>query len=413
MSLIIILSVIVTILLIISIASLFILYRQNRNLCQRALLSLKNAGIHKTLARVKRYHMQNSNEEIVTDTSEWIEYDDALSIAVKLTGGFGDYIISAKVVEELLALATCKMVVYAEKEEFARAVYASYPDTTINLRDDFALQAGRYDLAIDIEHFIECVNYRRDKVKSVSEELATRIDYLLVHYDDIYVDIEQQWYRERVRFEKCRIDGLDRWTEQRMGQTFDIADKKIQLPLLDRYRDCIERIGLADKKYITINYGADAIQLGRTQLKLWPKDNLESFVKLFHKTYPTVGVMQLGAKNADKIAGADLYVFGEKIEATKWILKNSLFHLDCEGGLVHLASQLDTKCIVLFGPTPVHMYGYEQNINLHNDECDYCMGLTEQWAYECYKGYEYCHCLKNITPEIVLTAIRQNNLIPA
>lgn len=112
-------------------------------------------------------------------------------------------------------------------------------------------------------------------------------------------------------------------------------------------------------KYITINFGADVMRIGQTQLKLWPKENLEKFVNIFKNAYPDYQVVQLGSADATRIKNVDIYVLGKSIELTKWILKKSSCHVDCEGGLVHLATQFGTKCIVIFGPTPVHMYGYK------------------------------------------------------
>lgn len=402
---------IIVLLLNIVIALLLIVYRQNHELCNKAFVSIKTIGLIKTLKKIKHYRKLRHHTIETSDRTEWIEYEDAISVAVRVTGGFGDYIISAKVVEELLALADCRIELFAEKQEFAKAVYREYPNLVFNFKDEFITLASRYDLAFDVGHFIECFNYRKEKVKAISKGLADRVDYLVAHYDDIYIDIEQQCYRERIRFEKCKLDGLDRWTELRMGKTFDIKDKKVRIPMAEEYENCLEKLGLVSKRYITINYGADAMRIGLKQLKLWPKDNLEAFIRLFHEKYTDICIVQLGAKNAEKVAGVDLYIFGENIENTKWILKQSLLHVDCEGGLVHLATQLNTKCVVLFGPTPVHMYGYKQNINLHNNECDYCMGLTEDWAYKCFKGYCECNCLRNITPEYVMSTIEQEQII--
>jgi ADP-heptose:LPS heptosyltransferase len=51
-------------------------------------------------------------------------------------------------------------------------------------------------------------------------------------------------------------------------------------------------------------------------------------------------------------------------------------HIDDEGGLVHMATALGTKCAVLFGPTPVGIFGYEQNINICADTCKECFGIV-------------------------------------
>lgn len=88
----------------------------------------------------------------------------------------------------------------------------------------------------------------------------------------------------------------------------------------------------------------------------------------------------------------------------KYILKNALFHLDCEGGLVHLATAIGTKCIVLFGPTPLKYYAYPQNVNIHTGVCEGCMDLSDNWPYECINNKRQC-CMYSITPEMVMKNI--------
>ncbi len=89
------------------------------------------------------------------------------------------------------------------------------------------------------------------------------------------------------------------------------------------------------------------------------------------------------------------------MEVTKWVLKKSLLHIDCEGGLVHLATQLGTKCIVLFGPTPINMYAYPQNINLVSPKCSNCMGTHKDWAFSCIKDLGHALCMYDLNPKEV------------
>ena len=103
------------------------------------------------------------------------------------------------------------------------------------------------------------------------------------------------------------------------------------------------------------------------------------------------------------IEGADRYIIGEDLEVAKYVLKNSLFHFDCEGGLVHIATQLGTKCFVVFGPTPIWFMGYEQNVNIAPKVCGECKGLITDWYTRCYRGYSTPACMASIKPEEVLT----------
>ena len=91
---------------------------------------------------------------------------------------------------------------------------------------------------------------------------------------------------------------------------------------------------------------------------------------------------------------------------TAVILKNSICHVDSEGGLVHMSAQMSTPCVVSFGPTPVYYYGYERNINIVSPACSDCMATTPQWSKVCSRGMQVPVCMKAITPDMLLDGIK-------
>ena len=95
---------------------------------------------------------------------------------------------------------------------------------------------------------------------------------------------------------------------------------------------------------------------------------------------------------------------GQDIELIKYVLKNAIFHLDSEGGLTHLATQLGTKCIVLFGPTQVELLGYSQNINIVASTCKGCYFLYDDMM-KCARDLQEPECMHSITPELVMEKV--------
>lgn len=67
--------------------------------------------------------------------------------------------------------------------------------------------------------------------------------------------------------------------------------------------------------------------------------------------------------------------------------------------MVHLATQLGTRCVVLFGPTPSWFYGYEQNINIVAEICKECLRLYPDWQTKCINMTD--QNAYSITPEKV------------
>lgn len=362
-----------------------------------------------TLAVLRKvaYYLDDRTLRLHTNGAVSRFSDAYLHIAFRPTGGMGDYIISARVLEDLQALAPVRLDVYAEKLVFGHAIYGNRPGVKVLPEERFWECCGKYDLALTVEHFIHVEMVDRKRVRKISKDIYGRLRYLEKHWKKLYVDIPQQCWRERVQFERCRLLGLDRWTEQRMGAFLPIRSRKVYIPLLDRFEKMYLAQPFHGKRYITINYGADKMRPGQVQLKLWPKGHLREFVRQFKTVHPDILVLQLGAKDAERIPCVDDYVLGESIELTKFILRDSLCHVDCEGGLVHLAHQFDTRSVVVFGPTPVHMYGYRENINLTSAKCQNCMGLHADWAYRCWREEKEPPCMYGIAPAAVLAGVEE------
>ena len=89
----------------------------------------------------------------------------------------------------------------------------------------------------------------------------------------------------------------------------------------------------------------------------------------------------------------------------KYIMRDSLLHIDDEGGLVHMGTALGTMCIVLFGPTPMDVLGYPQNINICSYVCPGCFSFIDGWNSYCFRGGNAPDCMYSISPEIVMKKI--------
>lgn len=336
-----------------------------------------------------------------------LDSSDELKIAFYPTGGLGDYIVSAKILEELLALVKCNVDIYCEKFDFGKAIYGNRTGVNVKPFEKFEEERYESDLALTVEHFIHIRNANWSRLKSISPNLYARLRYIKDNWGHLYVDIPQQCFRELVHFERCRIQGLNRWTELRMGKAFDVIDQKVSIPMNDEYREMYEKLSFAGREFITMNCGTDAMRSVGTQTKAWMNSYYEELAQIIKHSKKNIMIVQLGSGDGIKLKNMDFHIMGESLELTKWILKGSKLHVDIEGGLVHLATQLGTRCAVLFGPTPQHMYAYEQNENICNEKCYGCMGCHEDWAYRCYKGNEVPMCMKMITPQLVWDRIKK------
>lgn len=356
-----------------------------------------------THSHLMRNMVESIEDELISQNGK---KDDILYISFYPTGGFGDYIISSKLLDEISKIVPCKIDVYCENVTFGKAVYEGREKVEIFPINTFYSQMWKYDLALKVEHFIHIEKQNANKITKINPIFMDKLNKLGHGYRTYYPDVEQQWFRENIHFRRCEIKGINRWTELSHEGIFKIEDQKTWIPMREEYKKRLQELGLNEKKYITLNRGADSMGRSKMQTKVWPLEHYNDFVMLFKNQYPDIEIVQVGASGNAKIRGVDKYILGESLEVTKWILKGSILHLDCEGGLVHLATQLDTKCAVVFGPTPKHFYEYPQNINMVYEGCNNCMGTHPEWAFECYKGLSEPECMYKVTPEIVMKNIK-------
>lgn len=206
-----------------------------------------------------------------------------------------------------------------------------------------------------------------------------------------------------VFYQRCLFRREDCYRHAGAG-ILPLADNHVTIPSDAAGRAVFTKMHLG--QYVTVNCGnGDTAELQRVA-KSWPVARFETLINLLHKAYPTLRIVQLGPKDARSMAGADAYAFGESFGLVREILAHSLLHIDIEGGLVHLATQVGTKCIVLFGPTQVEFFGYPQNINLRAGKCHGCYHLYPDWN-RCARDLDEPECMYSITPERVMEAARE------
>lgn len=321
---------------------------------------------------------------------------ERLYVVITMSGGLGDAVMELCFYERLLELSPnividiygepyCKYI-YEDKKNIRRII--DYNIEKISLDD--------YDIAFQASWGITIQKADIEKTEKISERLATCVK-------NTYLDMRQgESFLTRIR--KAQIMKKNKFWLMGRGEIWQLSENMIKIDLKDDYYKSYSAMRL--EKYITINCGADMRRIGRNQspTKVWPVNQFERFIELFKSRYKDIEVIQLGSKEQIAIPGVDRYIFGESFELIKYIVKYSLLHVDDEGGLVHLATALGTKCIVLFGPTPMDILGYPQNTNICADACPGCFGFVRDWNAQCVLGNRQPVCMSSIKPEQVYEA---------
>lgn len=328
-----------------------------------------------------------------------------VSVALKYGPGLGDAIIKKRLFMELSKLApNAKFDIYAPNgSKYINSIYSDQPNLNIVVDDGGALYAQhheKYGFSISIFFMIQVNHVKYDvlnKYCPVLADIAHKIEASNEKYGLSIYPATQNW----IHFGRAYYMGWNCYNLYNYTGAFDIQDKIVNIPLQSEYKTAFEAMSLG--RYVTVNYGNGIATKGNQKLisKQWPKQYFEAYIASIHECISDVKVLQLGDMNAQPLAGADKVILGENLELVKYIMKNSLLHLDIEGGLMHLTTQLGTKCIVLYGSTQENLFSYEQNINIVSEQCKGCYTLYPN-TYYCAKGLDEPECMYSISPEFVV-----------
>lgn len=362
-----------------------------------------------------------SEEKIIIDTDAFLISDygnnilerreegccnDRLVIGFFPGGVMGDNIISLRLYQELVHLAPDAIIdVFTPFSGFPSHVFYGQKNLRkIIIRYPTIEDRWHYDLIIQ-SHFEPSLIYGNlYRIEKLAPELSDRIKILYAYQTTDFFMCSPTTYMNRIQWDRSKFMGYTSYTLLNASGAFDINDYHVDLLIDESYKDEYYALGLTEK-YITFSYGvSDPLKNGKKQTKMWPEEYYVDLNRMLKKRFSTIKIVQTDAGNVKKVAGADRYIMGENLEIVKLILKNALCHIDCEGGLVHMATQLGTKCFVVFGPTPVSYFGYECNVNFAPKVCGECCGLTRDWYTRCYK-YDDAKCMRSTKPEEVFAEV--------
>ena len=381
---------------------------------QDAIGSLQAIGIPKKKIVYRRemvpeFDVVRDRQGFVDEDSLAFSKSNCLPIAVSASGGLGDLVVYKRLLEEILRWDKNIIVdvfVRLGQKKFMWNLLSKTKEINciVDNLEQYKAVKDRYavafrfglDLDLDVCHF-EFLQQNPRLVRTMKAMDAAKDTY-----GRDFVGI-----LSAVHYARCRKDGLTRYTAYNRYPGFDVTDWRTEIPLDEEQGRQFQHDFGDMPYYITINYGWDK-PIGcdgkQPQAKVWPFSNWEKMVELLRRKIPQLKIVQTGAQGFPRVPGCDKYVLGKPLSYVAWLLKGARMHIDIEGGLVHLASQLGTKCAVLFGPTPMDYYAYPCNFNIRADSCSDCYWLVNDFT-SCYRGLECPECMAAITPEVVLERI--------
>lgn len=330
-----------------------------------------------------------------------------LSFAFLVSGGFGDMIIQKPLVMEFARLVPeVNIDIYASRDaKFLKWLYSDCLQIKNIIADSgvqYLSRKDKYSLSFRIigSGFLEIDHFCQEDFAPGYTMVSAIINSLQKKCVDENLSVTLP---SAIMFRRRIYNGENCYTGFSYGGIIPIRSYRATIPFLKVYEEEYSSLHLPFC-YITVNTGNGISPNGEGVAKAWPIERFQKTVDLFKEKYSDVAVVQIGASDELRLKNIDYYAMGRDWGLVAYILKNSVFHLDIEGGLVHLASQIGTKCIVLFGPTSMEYNAYLNNTNIKIGRCHDCYGYYLD-TNRCARNMEKPECMYLITPEIVMQHI--------
>ena len=335
---------------------------------------------------------------------------DLVKIAVKITGGLGDYIVLGRILKNLLAvIENAECYIFVPNTEYAEWIFKNVPEVKEIYPEIFwdkCRQNCDCSLFLNTFVFFDEQNVNIQKIKKVAPRLLEIFSNTVRNHSIWTIYIENHPVLDGAFARQAVVLGYNRYSFINHCLGIQCSGYSFDLPLCNE-----EAMSVAAKfpQYVTVNAGFDHqfVISSRFATKCYPVEYWEALVKLIKDNFPRIGVVQIGGKNSPSINGCDIH-YEKKLSLSQsaGILKKSLLHIDIEGGLVHICAALGTKCAVLFGPTSKKYFSYTKNLNILAGECHDCWWATERWMECCPGKKERNECMYKLMPELVFEKIK-------
>jgi hypothetical protein len=252
-------------------------------------------------------------------------------LAIKISGGTGDYIVIARLVRDLAAAAEpFDFDLYCANESGAAWVFQSvfgFRDTYSEFL--FETMAPSYSLALFISQFA-IVRHVQRSLLDEQQKLA-KAAYNLIHFrSKIETMVNNHPAMDGFLGQKAVFMNFNR-TNFLQG----MAGVPYGGPQLDLRYDLsvVERLGLGSQDYVTINNGFDpGFIVTRAQAtKCYP--HCDELVRRFKARFPRVRIVQIGTATSTPIRSADVNLVGKtNLQQAAGVLSRARLHIDNEGG---------------------------------------------------------------------------------
>lgn len=324
-------------------------------------------------------------------------------ILFDVKGGLGDAIIASNFINcfyNYVKDPNIKIKIIYNSKEIIDTIFSGLPKDIVLHTNTIGIKTN---LRIELNRFPKVPLKIKTKNPRLNNILNTWHNFFF--YNHKLIDTQPNF--DGLANDYAEILELKRINQADIGGILNLSEAfEYKIPIKNEAA-ILKNFTLSNIKYITIHLGRPIGIKALTNNKLWPEEYWQILIKNLKKQYPDYTLVLLGI-NKKRIfrifEDIDIDLRNKtSLEDIKIILKNSLLHIDTEGGFIHLRHALKGgPSVVLFGPTNPKIYGYTENLNLRSKSClKPCEWVTNDWMTRCPRRNNKNICMKSLTPDIV------------
>lgn len=336
--------------------------------------------------------------------------DDSLHIAFVPQAGIGDFAFAAKYLYCLKKTFGDKITidVFADHHVEAAECFWKGKDYIHRLFLSHAPKQNAYDCEIALIRFPVIRYIDKKRVECVGTEPLKRYLDTLSHFHLQHPLLYQSDYLGRCY---SLLQGRTRENQADLGNILgmsQVTDFHISLP--ENEGDIFRKFGIQDHAYMVIQTGSGKHFENENDIRQWPVEYYEALIENIQRIHSSIPIVQIGESYHPAVKNTDINLLGKtSFKEMLVILKGARLLISAEGGLPILRHFISRKpSCVIFGPTDIHFFGFNENINLSSNICCGCEWITHDWYHTCIKTGKYPLCIKYMTPQNVIHNIQNN-----
>ena len=245
-----------------------------------------------------------------------------LEAGFSFNGGIGDCLIQAEYVRHFVARfsdVSMRITAFAMTSHLGATAADLFRGATFidearpRLHGQSYRSIKRFDVFIQMDRFPQLIGAHLPSIESRAAALARYLGQLLEFQQKHRFIVTNSPRSDMLANQLCQLNGKTRYTGPDILGALGMKDDAGKFMELDPVGiSLVERLGLFERPYVTIQRGVDHNNHTGHNVRLWPVDKYNELVKRLKESHPDLQIVQMGYSTelCDPIEGVDLDLAG-------------------------------------------------------------------------------------------------------